>query len=200
MSLHFGLFTIMKLYVYNYSAYAKMEPTFNYYYNMLREESDVDRGINWFRKISREKWTLAWDGALVKSTYVRCNALLNKRGREVTIMLASDQVYTKVLNKATEEALRKANTHNVLEFDQRDTQFLIQETIEFWPIGDFMVRLDERWCDCSKFQKLHKPYSHVVVACKHVHREYKNYMHLVYTLECFSNVYRGLFGELCNKA
>ncbi|KAL5191576.1 hypothetical protein HKD37_04G010838 [Glycine soja] len=181
-------------------AYAKMEPTFNYYYNMLREESDVDRGINWFRKISREKWTLAWDGALVKSTYVRCNALLNKRGREVTIMLASDQVYTKVLNKATEEALRKANTHNVLEFDQRDTQFLIQETIEFWPIGDFMVRLDERWCDCSKFQKLHKPYSHVVVACKHVHREYKNYMHLVYTLECFSNVYRGLFGELCNKA
>jgi len=62
MSLHFGLFTIMKLYVYNYSAYAKMEPTFNYYYNMLREESDVDRGINWFRKISREKWTLAWDG------------------------------------------------------------------------------------------------------------------------------------------
>ena len=115
-------------------------------------------------------------------------------------MLASDQVYTKVLNKATEEALRKANTHNVLEFDQRDTQFLIQETIEFWPIGDFMVRLDERWCDCSKFQKLHKPYSHVVVACKHVHREYKNYMHLVYTLECFSNVYRGLFGELCNKA
>ena len=139
-------------------------------------------------------------GALVKSTYVRCNALLNKRGREVTIMLASDQVYTKVLNKATEEALRKANTHNVLEFDQRDTQFLIQETIEFWPIGDFMVRLDERWCDCSKFQKLHKPYSHVVVACKHVHREYKNYMHLVYTLECFSNVYRGLFGELCNKA
>ena len=52
----------MKLYVYNYSAYAKMEPTFNYYYNMLREESDVDRGINWFRKISREKWTLAWDG------------------------------------------------------------------------------------------------------------------------------------------
>ena len=86
-------------------------------------------------------------GALVKSTYVRCNALLNKRGREVTIMLASDQVYTKVLNKATEEALRKANTHNVLEFDQRDTRFLVKETInlrEVQPVGDFTVKLDER--------------------------------------------------------
>ena len=61
MSLHFVLFAIMKLYVY-YSTYGKMEFTFYYYYNMLREESDVDRGINWFRKISREKWTLAWDG------------------------------------------------------------------------------------------------------------------------------------------
>ena len=37
----------MKLYVYNYSTYAKMKPMFNYYYNMLREEADVDRAINW---------------------------------------------------------------------------------------------------------------------------------------------------------
>jgi len=42
MSLHFVLFTIIKLYVYNYSSYAKTDPTFNYYYSMLREEADVD--------------------------------------------------------------------------------------------------------------------------------------------------------------
>ncbi|KAG5085576.1 hypothetical protein JHK82_052973 [Glycine max] len=38
-------------------------------------------------------------GALVKSTYLRCNALFSKRGREAAIMLASGQVYTQLLNK-----------------------------------------------------------------------------------------------------
>ena len=59
MSLHFVLFTIMKMYVYNYSTYAKTGLTFNYYYNMLREEADADRAINWLSEIPREKWTLA---------------------------------------------------------------------------------------------------------------------------------------------
>ena len=35
-------------------------------------------------------------------------------------MLASGQVYTKVLNKAIEDALRKVNTHNFL--DPRDNK------------------------------------------------------------------------------
>ena len=46
MSLHFVLFIKMKLYVYNYLGCAKMRPTFNYYYSMLREEADVDQAIN----------------------------------------------------------------------------------------------------------------------------------------------------------
>ena len=32
-------------------------------------------------------------------------------------MLASDQVHMEVLNKAIKDALRKENTHNILEFD-----------------------------------------------------------------------------------
>jgi len=62
MSLHFVLSTIMKFYVYNYFVNAKTNPTFNYQYNMLREETNVDRAINWLSEISQEKWTLAWDG------------------------------------------------------------------------------------------------------------------------------------------
>ncbi|KAG5059883.1 hypothetical protein JHK87_000912 [Glycine soja] len=62
-------------------------------------------------------------GALVKSTYLRCNALFNKRGRKTATMLASGHVYKQVLNKAIEDAQRKANTHAVLEFDQLDTIF-----------------------------------------------------------------------------
>jgi len=61
-------------------------------------------------------------------------------------MLASNQIYIEVLNKTIKNALRKTNTHNVLEFDQRDTRFLVQETInlrEVGPAGDFTVRLDK---------------------------------------------------------
>ncbi|KAG4927120.1 hypothetical protein JHK82_052900 [Glycine max] len=61
---------------------------------------------------------------------------------------------------------------------------------EFRLVGDFMVMLDERRCDYDKFQNLHMPCSHVVVACKHAHHEYRNYIHHVYTLENVSNVYK----------
>ena len=54
--------------------------------------------------------------ALVKPTYIRCNALFNQRGREVTTMLTSSQVYTQVLNKVIEDTQRKANAHIVLKF------------------------------------------------------------------------------------
>jgi len=41
--------------------------------------------------------------APVKSTYTRCNALFNQRGREIAAMITSDQVYAQVLDKAMED-------------------------------------------------------------------------------------------------
>ena len=108
-----------------------------------------------------------------------------------------------VLNKVMEDAQRKANTHIVLNFDQCNTLFLVQETInprEVRLTENFMVKLDKRWCDYGKFQKLHMPCSNVGVACKHAHYEYRNYIHLMYTFQSVSNIYIGLFGELGNKA
>jgi len=77
------------------------------------------------------------------------------------------------------------NAHIAPEFDQYNTQFLVQETInprEVRSAGIFAPRLDERWCDCCKFKKLH-------MSCSHV----------VYTLESVSDIYRGFLGELCNE-
>ncbi|KAG5032354.1 hypothetical protein JHK82_015939 [Glycine max] len=73
-------------------------------------------------------------------------------------MFASGQFYVQVLNKVIKDAQRKANVHIVLEFDQCNTRFMVQEAIierEVRPARDFTVRLDERWCDYDKFQKLH---------------------------------------------
>ena len=86
-------------------------------------------------------------GALVKSTYVRCNALFNERRRKTATMLTSGKVCMKILNKTIEDAHRKENTQTTLEFNRRDTHFLVQETInlrEVQPAGDFTIRLDER--------------------------------------------------------
>ena len=130
---------------------------------------------------------------MVKSTCTRCNTLFNQRERVVATMITFGQVSTLVLNKAMEDAWRKKNSHIVLEFNRCDTQFLVQETInprEVWPVGNFTVRLDEKWCDYGKFQKVNMPCSHVVVACKHVHHEYENYKYHVYTLESISNMYK----------
>ena len=63
ISLYFVLFIILKLYVYNYSSYPRKKPTFNHCYNILREEVDGHRAINWLNEIPQEKWTLAWDGS-----------------------------------------------------------------------------------------------------------------------------------------
>ena len=41
---------------------------------------------------------------LVKSTYTRCDALFNYKGREVPTMIIFDQVYTQVLNKIIKDA------------------------------------------------------------------------------------------------
>ena len=51
----FILFTILKLYVYNYLAYVRTKPMFNHYYNIPREELDVDQAINWLSDILLEK-------------------------------------------------------------------------------------------------------------------------------------------------
>jgi len=58
---------------------------------------------------------------LVKSTYTRCNALFNQRGREATTMITFGQIYTQVLSKTMEDTQRKVNSHIVLEFGQFDT-------------------------------------------------------------------------------
>ena len=84
---------------------------------------------------------------LVKSTYLRCNNLFNQRGREVKAMIRSDHAYTEIINKAMEDAQRKANSHHVLEFDQYDIRFIVQEAInprKVQPVGNFTISLDQR--------------------------------------------------------
>lgn len=80
-------------------------------------------------------------------TYLRCNNLFNQRGREVEAVTRYGHVYTKILNRAMEDVQRKANSHHVLEFDQYDIRFIVQEAInprKVQPVGNFTISLDQR--------------------------------------------------------
>ena len=94
-------------------------------------------------------------------------------------MIRFDHVYIEIFNNSMEDAQRKVNSHHVLEFDRCDTWFIVQEAInprEVQPTKNFIVRLDQRWCDCGKFQKGTHVCLHVIASCKHAHHEYRTYI------------------------
>jgi len=115
--------------------------------------------------------------SIVLATYTRCNTYFTKRCRQITAMLSAGHVYSEYATNFLQDADSKSNTHHVLEFDRNTIRFRVEEMVnprEVRPVGKFVVRLDERWCDCGKFQKLHLPCSHVIAACasrlQHVHK------------------------------
>jgi len=204
------------------------EPHFFYYYNIVREENpkaaqwldDIprekwtlqwDNGRRWghmttnpagsINSILKKTRNLPIS-SMVMITYIRCNKFFIERSRQVEAMTTARHMYSEVATKALEDAQSKANTHTVLSFDRRSTRFLVEERQnprEVRPPGRFAVHLNELWCDCGKFQKLHLPCSHVLAACKHAHHDFSMYISPVYTLEQVSHVYESLFGEFRNE-
>ena len=43
-------------------------------------------------------------------------------------------------------------------------------------MGKFIVRLDQRTCDCGKSQKLHMSCAHVITTWKHINIDYLQYV------------------------
>jgi len=199
-----------------------------YYYNIVREENpgttqwldDIpgekwtlawDNGKRWGHMTTNlvdsinyvlKKTRNLPISSMVMATYTRCNKFFTDRGRQVEAMMVVGHVYSKVAAKALEDEQSKANTHTVFSFDRRNTIFLVEERQnprKVQPPSRFAVRLDESWCDCGKFQKLHLPCSHVLVACKYAYHDFARYISHVYTLQQVFHVYERLFGEIINE-
>jgi len=108
-------------------------------------------------------------------------------------------VYSEYATNFLQDANSKSNTHHVVEFDKYTTRFRVEEMVnptEVRPVGKYVIRLYERWCDCGKFQKIHLPCSHVIAACKHAYHEFSMYRSPHYRLDVVMKVYDNLFGEL----
>nr|ADD09577.1 unknown [Trifolium repens] len=67
------------------------------------------------------------------------------------------------------------------------------------PMGNFMVDLLNKCCDCGRFQALHLPCSHVIAACSSVHQSYQVYISEVYQVSTVFNVYNEPFQVIRNE-
>jgi len=113
--------------------------------------------------------------SIVLATYTRCDTYFTKRGRQITITVSVSHVYSKYATNFLQDADSKSNMHWVVEFDRNTTRFRVDKIVnhrEVRLLGKFVVRLDERWCHCEKFQKIHLPCSHVIAVCKHAHHDF----------------------------
>jgi len=197
----------------------------NYYYNIIREDNPeaaawvdqipreqwclaYDQGRRWghvttnlakaINSILKKTRNLPIS-SIVLVTYTRCNTYFTKRGRQITAMVNVGHVYSEYATNFLQDAESKSNTHHVIEFDRNTTRFRVEEIVnprEIRLAGKFVVRLDERWCNYGKFQKIHLPCSHVIAACKHAHHDFNMYISPHYRLDVVMKVCENLFGEL----
>jgi len=116
-------------------------------------------------------------------------------------MIASRQVYTLIAAKFITEEETKCNTHFVQQFDRQRFQFQVKERVntrEIHQMRKFTIRMDQRICDCGKPQKLHMLCAYVIATCKHINKDYLQYISPVYTLNYMSSVYKVPLAGMCH--
>ncbi|WVZ25988.1 hypothetical protein V8G54_004532, partial [Vigna mungo] len=201
------------------------EPRCNYYYNIIWENNPkvaawidqiprqqftlaYDEGRRWGHLTTNlaeainsvlKKTRNVPISSIVLATYTRCNSFFTEREKQITSMISIGHVYFENATKVLQDAYSKSNTHRVVEFDRNTTRFRVEEMVnprQIRPAGKSFVRLDERWCDCGKFQKIHLPCSHVLATCKHAHHDFNIYISPYYRLDVSMKVYNNMFGEL----
>ncbi|KAK2414935.1 hypothetical protein QL285_037468 [Trifolium repens] len=133
---------------------------------------------------------------LVQATYYKCGEIFARRGKQTAVVVASGQGYAEACHKRIVDALTKANTHRVTNFNRHDYTFSIKETEdphEGRPMDYFKVNLVQKSCDCGKFRALHLPCSHAIAACSKARIPYQDYIDDVYKAASVYNVYVKLF-------
>ncbi|XP_012472300.1 uncharacterized protein LOC105789474 [Gossypium raimondii] len=91
---------------------------------------------------------------------------------------------------------RMARSMNVEIYSRRLETFRVTETISrrpCIPTRSYGVDLQNRRCECRRFDTLHYPCAHVMAACAKVNLNVEEYVDDVYTLECTLRVWENEF-------
>jgi hypothetical protein len=209
--------------------YAPSTSTYKYWRKQIAGENP--EALRWLDNIRKEKWTQAYDGgcrwghmtsnlaesmnsvfknirnqpitSLVQQTFYKCAELFGRRAKQAAAVVNSRQGYSEACQKRIVDALEKANTHIVTEFDRQRLTSSVKETEdphEGRPIDHFALDLVQKSCNCGKFQALHLPCSHAIAACSKGRIPYQDYIHHVYTAASVYNVYENPFPVIPSKS
>ncbi|XP_058749008.1 uncharacterized protein LOC131621962 [Vicia villosa] len=140
--------------------------------------------------------------ALVKSTYFRMASLFAQRGERWDAVLRAGQLWSECCTRFIKAEGAKANTHMVTRFDRHNQNFMVRETIdhgEGLPRQEYRVLLEERWCDCGKFQAFRMPCSHVIATCAHSHLDALALLSPIYKFETLLHVYNNGFAVVAKE-
>ena len=149
-----------------------------------------------------ESWNSVFKGTrnlpvtpIVQSTYYRLACLFAEKAQGAFVRVGSGDVFGEYCQNVLKDDIVKSHTRHVEHFDREMYTFSVCETVNYRkgrPMRTFKVDLQARWCDCGKYQALHLPCSHVIVACSSFHYDYTTLIPDVFKNE---NVY-----AICNKA
>ncbi|KAL5186838.1 hypothetical protein HKD37_05G012608 [Glycine soja] len=156
----------------------------------------------WIDRISKEKWTMAYDREGRRYDHMTTNLLecINKvlkdcRNIPITALVKS----TYKLRKNQEQAC----SHIIRVYDIHSTRFEVEET--FNPITQrggkkWAVNLNGHYCQCGRYSALHYPCSHIIAACDYVSLNYYQYIDVAYTNEHILKAYSAQWWPLGNEA
>lgn len=138
--------------------------------------------------------------ALVKCTYYKLATMFAGRAREAQININNGHEFTEFCTRQLEEGKKKAVGLNVHMFDPAQRRGSVKD-IETNKKGqrtlvDYRVILDDRWCDCGKFQANRFPCEHAIAVCNAAYVDYKPYVDDLYKNTTWLRVYEFTFVEL----
>ncbi|PPR87263.1 hypothetical protein GOBAR_AA33425 [Gossypium barbadense] len=96
---------------------------------------------------------------------------------------------------------KMARSMTVEVYSRRNKTFRVTETIDRRPSIppiSYGVNLQNRRCDCKRFQTLYYPFTHVVAACAKISLNVEQFIDEVYTLEHTLRVWENEFLVLPN--
>lgn len=139
--------------------------------------------------------------ALVKCTYARLVDYFVQRGIAARDQLQARQVYCHKVMVALAKNHEKASAHMVRTYNVERTRFEVEEGFNQRTHRNgyrWSVRLDERTCECGRFQAFKYPCDHVIAACARQSINYYDFVDPVYKLETVRDAYKAEWWALGN--
>lgn len=139
--------------------------------------------------------------ALVKCTYGRLVEYFVQRGSAAAAQQRVGDVYCNKVMEAMTKNATIAQSHIVRTYSIDRSRFEVEEGFNQQNHRSgytWRLNLDERTCECGRFQTFKYPCSHVIAACANQSLDYLQYVDPVYTIQNIVDAYSGQWYPIGN--